>query len=121
MAGLPGSRTLGLMRDPLGRSGYGIAYTSENSLPQGMQGQLPRGMQGQSVLIVDPSSGKLLATEAIVTTPGTGIVRYNPCRGGNPTAPGCIQPFSYGTRHQGQVWSYTVIEVAAWTNTLPPS
>lgn len=122
MAGLPGSRTLGLTRDPLGRSGYGIAYTSENSLPQGMRGgQLPRGMQGQSVLFVDPSSGKLLATEVIVTTPGTGIVRYNPCRGGDPRAPGCIQPFSYGTRDQGQVWSYTVIKVAAWTNTLPPS
>jgi hypothetical protein len=121
MAGLPGSKTLGLMRDPLGRNGYAIAYTSENSLPQGMRGQLPRGMQGQSVLFVDPSSGKLLATEVIVTTPGTGIVRYNPCNGGNPAAPGCIQPFSYGTRHQGQVWSYTVIKVAAWTNTLPPS
>jgi hypothetical protein len=126
MAGLPGSRTLGLMRDPLGRSGYGIAYAGQNSLPQ--------GMQGQSVLIVDPSSGKLLATEVIVTTPGTGIVRYLPpalvptggkvhgpgCQG-NPTPPGCIVPFTYGTRHQGQVWSYTVIKVAAWTNTLPPS
>lgn len=128
MAGLPGSRTLGLMRDPLGRSGYGIAYAGQNSLPQ--------GMQGQSVLIVDPSSGKLLATEVIVTTPGTGIVRDLPlgvvpppgggkvpgprCKG-NPTPSGCNVPFTYGTRHQGQVWSYTVIKVAAWTNTLPPS
>lgn len=128
MAGLPGSRTLGLMRDPLGRSGYGIAYAGQNSLPQ--------GMQGQSVLIVDSSSGELLATEVIVTTPGTGIVRDLPlgvvatpgggkvpgprCKG-NPTPSGCIVPFTYGTRHQGQVWSYTVIKVAAWTNTLPPS
>jgi len=128
MAGLPGSRTLGLMRDPLGRSGYGIAYAGQNILPQ--------GTQGQSVLIVDPSSGKLLATEVIVTTPGTGIVRDLPlgvvpapgggkvpgprCKG-NPIPSGCIIPFSYGTRHQGQVWSYTVIKVAAWTNTLPPS
>lgn len=115
MAGLPGSRTLGLMRDPLGRSGYGIAYAGQYSLPA-----LPRGMQVQPVLIVDPSSGKLLATEAFVTTPGTGIVRFNPCRGGNPDAPGCIQPTSYGTRHQGQLWSYTVIKLAAWTNTLQP-
>jgi hypothetical protein len=116
MAGLPGSRTLGLMRDPLGRSGYGIAYAGQYSLPR-----LPQSVQVQPVLIVNPSSGKLLATEAIVTTPGTGIVRYNTCRGGNPAAPGCIEPFTYGTRHQGQVWSYTVIKVAAWTNTLPPS
>ena len=128
MAGLPGSRTLGLMRDPLGRRGYGIAYAGQNSLPQ--------GMQGQSVLIVDPSSGKLLATEVIVTTPGTGIVRdlppglaptpgggkvHGPWCKGNPTPSGCIVPFTYGTRHQGQVWSYTVIRVAAWTNTLPPT
>jgi hypothetical protein len=128
MAGLPGSRTLGLMRDPLGRGGYGIAYAGQNSLPQ--------GMQGQSVLIVDPSSGKLLATEVIVTTPGTGIVRDLPpgvvptpgggkvpgprCKG-NPPPSGCTVPFTYGTHHQGQVWSYTVIKVAAWANTLPPS
>jgi hypothetical protein len=115
MAALPGSETLGPMRDPLGRSGYAIADAGQYSLPA-----LPHGMHVQPVLIVDPSSGKLLATEAFVTTPGAATVRYTPCRTGNPV-PGCIQPTSYGTRHYGQLWSYTIINVAAWTNTLPPS
>jgi hypothetical protein len=135
MAGLPGSRTLGSMRDPLGRTGYGIAIADAQLVGQA---SLPSGTQGEAVLIVDPASGQLLATEVIVTTPGSTVVSGQAARGHmlirqdsgkpsagpspclkQPTPASCRPPVYYGPRHQGQVWWYTVIKSAAWTAAMP--
>jgi hypothetical protein len=128
MAGLPGSRTLGLMRDPLGRSGYGVVIAATQMVKNA---DLPPATQGAAVLIVDPSTSQLLATEVIVTTPGTAVV-HDPtgvspgskglCVGltGNAGQPApCVPRVNYGPRHQGQVWSATVTKSASWTNTAP--
>jgi hypothetical protein len=127
MAGLPGSRTLGLTRDPLGRSGYGIAIADTKMVEFA---HLPPSTQGQAALIVDPTSGELLATEVVVTTPGTAVVHghigistgstgrcFVPYTGVLPKK--CVLPVYYGPRHQGQVWWYTAIKSASWTNTAP--
>jgi hypothetical protein len=136
MAGLSGSRTLGPMRDPLGRTGYGIAIADAQLVDEAW---LPSGTQGEAVLIVDPASGQLLATEVIVTTPGSAVVpgqsarkhvaikadRGKPAAGGSspcqkqPAPASCVPPVYYGLRHQGQVWWYTVIKSAAWTHAAP--
>ena len=128
MAGLPGSKTLGLMRDPLGRTGYGVVIAATRMVKDA---DLPPATQGAAVLIVDPSSSQLLATEVIVTTPGTAVV-HDPT-GISPGSKGlcasltgktgqpapCVPRVNYGPRHQGQVWWSTVIKSASWTNTAP--
>jgi hypothetical protein len=97
----------------------------------------------------DPVTGTLLATEVIVTAPGRTVQHTNEFielapRGGmfsvpsgdtklpgggsasalpaclqHPTAPRCVLPIYYGPHYQGQVWQYTAIESADWTNASP--
>jgi hypothetical protein len=61
MADLPGVRTLGRMRDPLGRDGIGIAVSGSGAGTIGVQ------------LIVDPATGHLLARTD--TLPARGSLR----------------------------------------------
>lgn len=78
--------------------------------------------------IVDPATGALLATEVLVTAPGRSILVSHPQMGGaasprckgQPNLPWCGLPVYYGPRYQGQVWMYTAIESAGWTNGTPP-
>jgi hypothetical protein len=62
IAGLPGVRSLGAMRDPLGRQGVAIATTTRRE--QGT-GELER------LLIVDPATARLLAVEDVAQTAST--------------------------------------------------
>lgn len=126
MAGLPGSRSLGVMRDPLGRSGYGIAIADPSQLGVPWITEAA----SQAVVIVDPASGRLLATEMVVKTPGRTVVSTAPHRGKTAaprckaakSAPSmvCDWPLYYGPQYQGQVWAYSAIVSAAWTNASPP-
>jgi hypothetical protein len=63
IADLPGVRSLGAMRDPLGRQGVAIATTTRRE--QGT-GELERW------LIVDPATARLLAVEDVAQTASTG-------------------------------------------------
>ena len=62
IADLPGVRSLGAMRDPLGRQGVAIATTARRE--QGTGGL-------ERWLIVDPATARLLAVEDVALTPST--------------------------------------------------
>jgi hypothetical protein len=142
MASLPGARSLGAMTDPLGRDGYAIAIGDDTMVGGNIDG-------AEGVIIVDPVSGSLLATEVVVTAPGRTVQHTNEfikasphggmlsVRSGKtklpgggtasalpaclqqPAAPQCVLPVYYGPHYPGQVWQYTAIESAGWTNATP--
>lgn len=124
LAGLPGVRSLGPMRDPLGRSGYGIEIGSAE-----MAGGTYEADEAgdNAVAIISPATGALLATEVLAITPGQTILRSYPQAGGKasprcksqPKLFWCGLPVYYGPRYQGQVWMYTAIESMGWTNSTP--
>jgi len=61
LADLPGVTNAGGATDPLGRTGVAIAETSTDPLSGTVQRQL----------VIDPATGRLLATQTIVQRPGT--------------------------------------------------
>jgi len=107
LAELPGVRALGLMRDPLGRGGYGIG-TGPSALGQ--------------IAVIDPRTGWLLAIEDPGTpagvTPGT-LRRPTDLRC---TKPGhCIYSLPYYQRvYRGQLAFYTAVVTLGWTSSGPP-
>ncbi|MBV9855505.1 MAG: CU044_5270 family protein [Streptosporangiaceae bacterium] len=98
MAALPGVRSAGEVRDPLGRTGQAAGYP----VAPGSQGEFTG--QSEDVAIVDPASGALLAEESVVTAPGTTTDRVGQY---------------YGTEYPGQIRSYSAVISAAWTNASP--
>lgn len=110
MAALPGVRSLGLMTDPLGRQGYGLDAgplepTDDSSHPE-------------QVVIIDPGSGALLATEDLAPMPRS--VRCQlVIEGGT-----CVGSAFIGRSYPGQVDDYVALVSASWTDAspvLPPS
>ena len=63
MAGLPGVRTLGLMTDPLGRTGYALAPAGQDPNAD------PQDFNPLRVILIDPQTGSLLATEELGPMP----------------------------------------------------
>jgi hypothetical protein len=101
MAGLPGVRLLGKMRDPLGRPGYGF-------------GTGPSA--GGSIAVINPQTGSLLATEAVGHAPRTaGCPQQAAAR----VAERCHGPSYYGRSYRGQVTGYEVLVSEGWTNASP--
>jgi hypothetical protein len=111
MAALPGVRLLGKLTDPLGRRGY--AFGTGPSAPR-------------AIAIIDPSTGRLLATESIGSVPrtlpcplfykvpGTGAQTGSPrIRSRCPSHP------YVGRSYDGQVNGYDAIVSAGWTGDSP--
>jgi hypothetical protein len=124
MAALPGVRSLGAMRDPLGRSGYGI----DIGPGEGLTG-LGSSVATEEIAFIDPGTGALLATEDRVTAPGRTIRANRPpgsmagtwmCKQ-RPGWPTCNLPPYYGPLYQGQVWQYSAIQSQGWTDETPPA
>ena len=93
LAGLPEIKNLGQVTDPLGRQGIAIG------LPDGTPGLTDE-------LIIDPGSGRLLATQTVVNHAG----QYSDS--------GPSQSLSL---HSGQVFYYQAIVQIGWTNSTPRS
>ena len=132
MAALPGVRLLGEMTDPLGRRGYAVAPGSE--APH--YGQF----NPTKVVLIDPGSGSLLATEDIGPMPRTlaclsfDAADLNPqsrALAGTPVRPGerlpkphdvitkCTGSRYDGRTYPGQVDDYVALVNAGWTNASP--
>jgi hypothetical protein len=115
MAALPGVRLLGKLTDPLGRRGYGF----------GTGPSAPR-----AIAIIDPSTGRLLATESIGSVPRTlGCPLFYKVPGARAqTGPSrvrrrCPSDPYIGRSYDGQVNGYDAIVSAGWTDhspALPP-
>jgi hypothetical protein len=103
LAQLPGVRLLGRMRDPLGRSGYGIG-TGRTALGE--------------IAIIDPSTGSLLASEIPGGSGGPTPAQARTMkrlRGRTPGRHSLVRPV------RGAPWSFsTCLLVAGWTSTPPP-
>jgi hypothetical protein len=111
MASLPGVRLLGLMTDPLGRTGYALAPGGQAPNPA------PENFNPLHVVLIDPQTGSVLATEEIGPMPRTvhclSWDSHNHCAGS-----------AYvGRSYPDQVDSYVAVVSEGWTNaapTLPP-
>jgi hypothetical protein len=97
LADVPGIQTVGRTTDPLGRAGVAVAFR--------------RDVRGDSEqrLVVDPSTGRLLAEETVLIRPGTAR-EPEPGRGGLP--PETVAP-------PGTVLNYRAMLQATWTNSAP--
>jgi hypothetical protein len=62
MASVPGTRSLGRVRDPLGRPGIGLAFSS----PTGDARSYP--WRRSEEVVIDPATGTLLATEDVAAS-----------------------------------------------------
>jgi hypothetical protein len=137
MAALPGVRLLGAMTDPLGRHGYGLAA--------GAQDPSSGPFHPTKVVVIDPRTGSLLATEDIGPMPRSlaclsfDEVNRNPqsrALAGKPVKPGerlprpkdvitrCTGSVYHGRSYQRQVDEYVALISEGWTNAspvLPPS
>jgi hypothetical protein len=89
LADLPAIRSLGPTTDPLGRRGVGLAL-GDNA---------PGGPTTENRLIIDPSTGRLLAEETVLLKPGG--------NGPNMDAPA------------GTILNYRALLTATWTNQAP--
>jgi hypothetical protein len=87
-----GVRAVGRIHDPLGRVGYGFAVPTVGLDAPGQE----------DLVVIDPTSGSLLAEEFVVT------------EGGQDTTAGA----GY-TWKAGQVISYTAVQHAGWTDATP--
>jgi hypothetical protein len=121
LAGLPGVRSFGHMRDPRGRLGYGI-------------GGGPVALS--QIAVIDVKTGALLATEIVGTpvglSPQQNAGAHGLCRGEFvllPEHPGftklpqhrgivCTPPY-FQRVYRGQLTSWNVIVSANWTNARP--
>ena len=107
MAGLPGVRLIGEMTDPLGRPGYALAAGSEGSYANSTNFNPTR------VVLIDPGTGSLLATEEIGPMPLTmhclSFDAKNNCTG----------PAYYGDSYPDQVDDYVAVVSEGWTNASP--
>jgi hypothetical protein len=108
MAALPGVRSLGPMTDPLGRNGYALAPG----------GQSPNAVPGNynplKVILIDPLTGSVLATEEIGPMPRT--LRCLSWDNSNH----CAGSAYYGRSYPSQVDSYVAVISEGWTNAAPP-
>ena len=104
MASLPGVRSIGTVTDPLGRHGYGL-------LPGSLGDTVVPGMQ--NLVVIDPSTGSLLATEDIGPMPANVHCHTQRSRGD------CVGPDFTGRSYQDQVDEYTALESAGWTDASP--
>ncbi len=132
MAALPGVRLLGEMTDPLGRRGYGLAPGSQEP----NYGQF----NPTKVVVIDPRTGSLLATEDIGSMPRTlaclsfDVVNRNPrsrALAGKPVRPGerlpkpkdvitkCTGSAYDGRSYPRQVDDYVAVVNESWTNASP--
>ncbi len=132
MAALPGVRLLGEMTDPLGRRGYVLAPGSQD--PHYGQYNPTR------VVVIDPRTGSLLATEDIGPMPRSlaclsfDEVNLNPksrALAGKPVRPGerlpqpkdvitkCTGSSYDGRSYQRQVDTYVALVSEGWTNASP--
>ena len=112
MAALPGVRVLGQMTDPLGRSGYALD-PGEQAISS-----LPGPFHPEEVVLVDPSSGSLLATEELQPMPDS-----LHCIAQTVPKFQCVGPAYVGRSYQDQVDEYVAVVSDGWTNaepSLPP-
>jgi hypothetical protein len=90
MAALPGVKVLGLMTDPLGRTGYALTGGQEYPNP------VPANFNPLNVILIDPGTGSVLATEELGPVPRTlhclSFDASNHCSG----------PAYYGRSYAGQ-------------------
>ncbi|MEU5876006.1 CU044_5270 family protein [Spirillospora sp. NPDC047279] len=93
LAGLPGMRSLGTVTDRLGRTGRAVAVRRDDG---------PDGPRREERLIIDPVTGRLLATEEIVLRPDDVHVASR-------SAP----------QRPGQVVRFSVMLDARWTDEAP--
>lgn len=113
MAALPGVQSLGLMTDPLGRTGYALAPGGQDP------NAVPSNYNPKRFIIVDPRTGSVLATEELGPMPRTlhclsYVGRHMQCAGS----------VYYGRSYPDQVDSYVAVVSEGWTNAapdLPPS
>jgi hypothetical protein len=109
MAGLPGVRLIGPMTDPLGRPGYAIAAGPVGANPG------PSNYTPTRVILVDPSTGSLLAIAAIAPVPRT--VHCLSFASSYMTR--CVGSTYIGRSYQGQIVDYTAVLFDGWTNSSP--
>ena len=107
MAGLPGVRTLGLMTDPLGRTGYALAPAGQDPNAD------PQNFNPLRVILIDPQTGSLLTTEELGPMPRTlhclSFDRKNRCAGS-----------AYvGRSYPYQVDDFVAVISQSWTNAVP--
>jgi hypothetical protein len=107
MAGLPGVRLIGQMIDPLGRPGYALAPGSEDSNANSSKFHPTR------VVLIDPGTGSLLATEEIGPMPLTvHCLSFD-------AKDNCTGPAYYGRSYPDQVDDYVAVVSEGWTNASP--
>ncbi len=132
MAALPGVRLLSEMTDPLGRRGYAIA--------PGSQEPHYGSYDPTTIIVIDPRTGSLLATEDIGPMPRSlaclsfDEVNLNPksrALAGKPVRPGerlprpkdvitkCTGSAYDGRSYPGQVDEYVALVSEGWTNASP--
>ncbi len=107
MAALPGVRMLGLMTDPLGRTGYALAGGQEHPNPD------PAHFNPLNVIIIDARTGSVLATEELGPVPRTLHCLSFDGKGR------CSGPAFYGRSYPGQVDTYVAVVSESWTNAAP--
>jgi len=112
---------------PLGRQGYGL----DLGAPEWVGGRY-ESMEagGHAVVIFDPQTGALLATEVLVLAPGQRTIASRNSYASIPLCQDpaksprasyiCKQPIYYGPAYHGQVWQYTAYKSMAWTDDSPP-
>jgi hypothetical protein len=114
MAGLPGVKSLGSIRDPLGRLGYGLGL-GQSTETAGV---------GEQFAVIDPSAGVLLGT-TIVGHPEVCLRYQNPACDRNAPA-GIKLSNGHGTSYYGRKFVvatpiyWNLVVQTAWTSARPP-
>jgi len=108
MASLPGVRLLGPMTDPLGRHGYGLAAGPQDP---GWPNYNPI-----KAVVIDPSSGALLATEDIGPIPRSVGCWIQQSINGQEK---CIGSSYLGRSYPGQADEFVALVSAGWTDAEP--
>jgi hypothetical protein len=107
MAALPGVRVLGPVTDPLGRPGFALAPRDQAPNPA------PEFYNPLKVIVVDPDTGELLATEELGPMPRTlhclSVDARNRCSGAA----------YYGRSYPRQLDEFVALVSEAWTNAEP--
>jgi hypothetical protein len=107
MAALPGVRVLGLMTDPLGRTGYALAPGGQSPNAD------PENYNPLQVILIDPQTGSYLATEEIGPMPRSvrclSFDKKNRCAGAT----------TIGRSYKDQVDSYVAVISDGWTDAAP--
>ena len=100
LAQMPEVRSVGLVRDPLGRTGEGIYFYDPSSLP--LTGTAEPTSVTETLMLIKPSTGTLLAYEFIVLPRGAGLA-------------GIRKAIATGS-----LFMYSAVETAGWANTIVP-